>query len=129
MLNASLMSRTSPHLTAPVLPSGSPSAVLPGLNGSNGIPGDFKPMEMPSENSISNSHTAATPESSDSPNPYPNSASVQSTLEKATSVFSTSLPPGVIPGYPSVEFGHSPVGLTPSALWPSGWPQQSYYKQ
>ena len=44
-------------------------------------------------------------------------SSVQSTLEKTFNPLA----------YPSVEFGHSPI--TPAALWPSGWPQQAYYKQ
>lgn len=132
MINPGLMNRTSPQSA---MPSGSPSAVLPGLSQGQSAIDRLNQATMDGLNqsetprSQANSQTAATPESADSPSPYPSAATVQSTIEKATSFISTSIPPGIIPGYPSVEFSHSPVGLTPSALWPTGWPQQAYYKQ
>ena len=135
MLTQGLLNpRTSPHN----LPSASPSAVLPGLSATQ----QQQPMDaaaaIMSQQSAQpqdalQSASATTPDSADSPSGnYPSLASatqLQSTIEKATSFISTSIPHGIIPGYPSVEFSHSPVGLTPSALWPSGWPQQAYYKQ
>ena len=59
---------------------------------------------------------------SSAPGPIPSSlTSVQSTIEKTFN-------PASIPGYSSVEFGHSPISTPISpALWPSGWPQHAYY--
>ena len=127
-----------------MLPSASPSAVLPGLSQAQtaALDGLSQSALNPESQANNNpgaaglltgtgagSQTAATPESADSPSAYPSGpipTSVQSTIEKAQFI-STSIQPGLIPGYPSVEFPSS--GISPAALWSSGWPQQAYYKQ
>ena len=138
-----MLARGSP---SGVLPSASPSTVLPGLTHAqtaldgltqSALNAESQSNSNPGTGGIlsggSGSQTAATPESADSPSAYPPtgagvalpSSSVQSTIEKAQFI-STSIQPGIIPGYPSVEF--PPSGISSAALW-SGWPQQAYYKQ